>query len=112
MPVITIKSIEMTKEQRKIIADVFINKLSEVTLVPKDRIYLFFEGHKLDEAACGGVLFEENPPKNARGEFNRDKWNPEDDLKDIDHPSNHKQEEKQDGCKSGDSKDTGIQRKS
>ncbi|MBE6844858.1 MAG: hypothetical protein E7508_03965 [Ruminococcus sp.] len=87
MPVITIKSIEMTKEQREIIADTFINKLSEVTLVPKDRIYLFFEGHKLDEVACGGVLFEEKPPKTARGEFNKDKWNPKEDLKDIDYPS-------------------------
>lgn len=93
MPVITIKSIEMTKEQRKIIADTFIEKLSEVTLVPKDRIYLFFEGHKLDEVACGGVLFEDKPPKAARGEFNRETWNPEEDLKDIDHPSKHRKQE-------------------
>lgn len=80
MPVITIKSIAMTNEQKKIIANVFINKLSEVTLVPKDRIYLFFEGHELDEVACGGILFEDKPPKIARGEFNKDKWNPKEDL--------------------------------
>lgn len=80
MPVITIKSIAMTKEQKKIIADTFINKLSEVTLVPKDRIYLFFEGHELEDVACGGLLFEDKPPKSARGEFNKNKWNPERDL--------------------------------
>lgn len=83
MPVISVKSIEMTKEQKKIVADVFINTLAEVTQVPKDRIYLFFDSHQLDETACGGVLFDEHPPKTARGEFNKDKWNPETDLKEI-----------------------------
>lgn len=73
----------MTKEQKDIVANVFINTLSDVICVPKDRIYLFFEGHTLDDAACGGNLFGKIPPKTARGEFNKDSWNPKEDLKDI-----------------------------
>ena len=70
MPAIVIHSIEMTDEQKKIIADKFISTFSEVTNVPKDRIYLFFDGCTLDNVAAGGVLFSENPPRNAKAKFN------------------------------------------
>jgi tautomerase enzyme len=74
MPAIVINSIEMTDEQKRIIADKFISAFSEVTNVPKDRIYLFFNGYDLNEAATGGMLFSDNPPKNARAKFNADEW--------------------------------------
>lgn len=74
MPAIVIHSIEMTDEQKKIIADKFISAFSEVTNVPKDRIYLFFNGYGLNEAATGGMLFSENPPKNAKAKFNEEEW--------------------------------------
>ena len=39
--------------------------------VPKDRIYLFFDGYTLDNAACDGILFSERPPKLAVGKFSQ-----------------------------------------
>jgi 4-oxalocrotonate tautomerase len=74
MPAIIIHSIEMTDEQKKIIADKFISAFSEVSNVPKDRIYLFFNGYNLNEAATGGKLFSENPPMNAKAKFNEGEW--------------------------------------
>lgn len=73
MPAITIQSLELTDEQKKEIAECFIQKLSEVTLVPKDRIYLFFDGYSLDNVATNGILFSEKPPKLAKGKFNEGK---------------------------------------
>jgi 4-oxalocrotonate tautomerase len=45
--------------------------MSEVTKVPKDRIYIFFDGYPLDCAAADGVLFSKRPPKVAVGKFNQ-----------------------------------------
>lgn len=73
MPAIIIHSLEMTDEQKKRISDKFISIMSEETNVPKDRIYLFFNGYTLDNAATGGMLFSENPPKGAKGKFNEAK---------------------------------------
>lgn len=70
MPAIVIHSLEMTEKQKKNIAEKFLAIMSEETNVPKDRIYLFFNGYTLDNVATGGKLFSENPPKNARGKFN------------------------------------------
>ena len=70
MPAIIIHSIEMTDEQKKIIADKFISTFSEVSGVPKDRVYLFFNGYGLDEAATSGKLFSENPPKQSSTRMN------------------------------------------
>lgn len=78
MPAITIQSLELTKQQKEILADKYIQIFSEVTNVPKDRVYLFFDGYKLDEAATNGVLFSTNPNIKARGEFNKDSWSIED----------------------------------
>ncbi|WP_242385421.1 tautomerase family protein [Phocaeicola sartorii] len=74
MPAIIIHSIEMTDEQKKVVADKFISTFSEVTNVPKDRIYLFFNGYDLNEAATGGKLFSENPPQSAKAKFNSSQW--------------------------------------
>jgi len=73
MPVITIQSLELTQDQKKILAEKYIDILSEVTKVPKDRIYLFFDGYPLEDAACNGVLFSERPPKVAIGKFTEKK---------------------------------------
>ena len=71
MPAITIQSLELTDEQKEILADKYISIFSEVTRVPKDRIYLFFDGYTLDNAATNGMLFSKNPPKLAIGKFNQ-----------------------------------------
>ena len=47
------------------IADV----VSEVSGVPKDRIYIFFDGYPLDSASVNGKLFSKNPPKFGKGAF-------------------------------------------
>jgi phenylpyruvate tautomerase PptA (4-oxalocrotonate tautomerase family) len=73
MPAITIQSLELMDEQKEILADKFISIFSEVTNVPKDRIYLFFDGYPLDCAATDGVLFSKSPPKRAIGKFNQGK---------------------------------------
>ena len=73
MPAITIQSLELTDEQKEIVADKFITILSEVTKVPKDRIYLFFDGYTLDNAAADGILFSKRPPKIAVGKFSQQK---------------------------------------
>lgn len=73
MPAIIVHSIEMTDEQKKIIAERFISTFSEVTNVPQDRVYLFFNGYDLSDAATGGKLFSENPPLNAKAKFNSNK---------------------------------------
>jgi 4-oxalocrotonate tautomerase len=71
MPAIIIHSLELTDEQKKILAEKYITIFSEISKVPKDRIYLFFDGYTLDNAACNGVMFSENPPKLAVGKFNQ-----------------------------------------
>lgn len=73
MPAITIQSLELRDDQKKEIAEKFIQIFSEVSKVPKDRIYLFFDGYTLDNAAADGVLFSERPPKIAQGKFNENK---------------------------------------
>lgn len=74
MPAIIINSIEMTDEQKKTIAEKFIATFSEVTNVPKDRVYLFFNGYGLNDVATGGKLFSELPPTGARTKFNAAEW--------------------------------------
>lgn len=72
MPVITIQSLELTKEQKERIADQFIEILSEETKVPEDRIYLFFDGYELEDAAANKSLFSKSKPKRAVGKFNKE----------------------------------------
>jgi hypothetical protein len=70
MPAIIVHSLELTDEQKEILADKYITIFSEISKVPKDRIYLFFDGYTLDNAACDGILFSKRPPKLAVGKFN------------------------------------------
>jgi phenylpyruvate tautomerase PptA (4-oxalocrotonate tautomerase family) len=69
MPAITIQSIELTDEQKDIIADKFITIFSELTKVPKDRIYLFFDGYTLDNVATNGKVFSKMPPRNIISKY-------------------------------------------
>ena len=48
MPAITIQSIELRQSQKEIIAEKFASLLSDLTKVPKDRIYVFFDGYTLE----------------------------------------------------------------
>ncbi len=73
MPAIVIHSLELTDEQKEVLADKFISIFSELTKVPPDRIYLFFNGYTLDNAACDRILFSKRPPKFAVGKFNQKK---------------------------------------
>ena len=56
MPVIMIHTLELTEEQKKVIAKKYTKILSDLTNVPEDRIYCFFSGYPLDDIAAGGVL--------------------------------------------------------
>ncbi|GAK55453.1 hypothetical protein U27_02287 [Candidatus Vecturithrix granuli] len=71
MPAITVQSLELAQEQKEFLAEKFITLFSEVTKVPQDRIYLFFDGYPLDCTVKGGKLFSENPPKGIVGKFNQ-----------------------------------------
>ncbi len=62
MPVITVSALELTDEQKKIIARKYTSVLSELTRVPEERIYVFFNMYDLDEIAAGGVLNSELDP--------------------------------------------------
>jgi 4-oxalocrotonate tautomerase len=70
MPAITIQSLELTDQQKTTLAERFTSLFSELTDVPKDRIYIFFDGYPLDCAAKNGVLFSVDPPTHIRGKFN------------------------------------------
>ena len=74
MPAIIINSLELTDKQKEVIAEKYTEIFSELTAVPKDRIYVFFDGYTLDNAAINGTLFSNSPPKTARGKFNQDEW--------------------------------------
>lgn len=74
MPAITVQSLEMAESQKKIVAKEFVRILSEVTNVPPDRIYIFFDGYTLDNVGTNGMLFADKPPKNARAKFNEQNW--------------------------------------
>jgi phenylpyruvate tautomerase PptA (4-oxalocrotonate tautomerase family) len=73
MPAITIQSLELTDEQKEILAEKYITIFSELTKVPKDRIYIFFDGYPLDSAGTGGIVFSKRPPKGIIAKFSRRK---------------------------------------
>ena len=69
MPCITIQSLELNEEQKVFLAENFTRLFSQVSSVPEDRIYMFFDGYPLDSAAKGGKLFSKNPPQFGKGAF-------------------------------------------
>lgn len=74
MPAITVQSLEMAESQKKYVAKEFVRILSEVTKVPPDRIYIFFDGYTLDNVGTNGMLFADKPPKAAHAKFNEATW--------------------------------------
>ena len=71
MPSVTVQSLEFTEDQKEILADKIGNAVSEVSGVPMDRIYIFFDGYPLDCAAANGKLFSKNPPRLGHGAFSK-----------------------------------------
>ncbi|MDD3625739.1 MAG: tautomerase family protein [bacterium] len=63
MPAITVQSLELTDEQKKIVAEKFTEIFSDLTKVPQDRIYVFFSGYTPENCAKGNILFSEVPIK-------------------------------------------------
>ena len=78
MPTITVKSIELAEIQKKVLAKKYVKIFSEITNVSKDRVYIFFDGHELEDVGTAGIRFSEHPSK-AWSKFNEDEWskNPE-----------------------------------
>ena len=78
MPAITVKSIELAESQKKVLAKKYVEIFSEITNVPKDRVYIFFDGHELNNVGTGGMRFSDKPSK-AWSKFTEDEWskNPE-----------------------------------
>jgi 4-oxalocrotonate tautomerase len=74
MPAIVIHSIEMTDDQKRVLADKLISAFSEVTNVPKDRVYIFFNGYGLNECGTAGKIFTDLPPGPAHHKFNASEW--------------------------------------
>jgi phenylpyruvate tautomerase PptA (4-oxalocrotonate tautomerase family) len=70
MPAITIQSLELRDSQKEIIAKKYATILSELTNVPIDRIYVFFDGYSLNNCAKGDELFSKNPPGKLIAKFN------------------------------------------
>lgn len=75
MPCITVTSLVLAKSQKERIAEEFIKIFSEETGVPKDRVYLFFDGHELEDTATDGKLFCDRKIGPIRGKFNEKEWN-------------------------------------
>ncbi|MBR2773553.1 MAG: tautomerase family protein [Selenomonadaceae bacterium] len=78
MPAISVKSIALAESQKKVLAKKYVEIFSEITNVPKDRVYIFFDGHELEDVGAAGIRFSEHPSK-AWSKFNEDEWskNPE-----------------------------------
>ena len=78
MPAISVKSIELADSQKRVLAKRYVEIFSEITNVPKDRVYIFFDGHELENVGTAGNRFSDHPSK-AWSKFNEDEWskNPE-----------------------------------
>jgi len=70
MPAIIVNSLELTDDQKRVLAEIFTRAFSEQTKVPMDRIYVFFAGYSLSDAASNGRLFVDHPPQGIFGKFN------------------------------------------
>jgi phenylpyruvate tautomerase PptA (4-oxalocrotonate tautomerase family) len=80
MPAITVQCIELRQDQKKQIASVFTRTLADLTGVPQDRIYVFFDGYTLDNVARGDFIFSTDPPPNLRARYNEKASEPADGV--------------------------------
>ena len=78
MPDVTVKSIELADIQKKVLAKKYVEIFSEIINVPKDRVYIFFDSHELENVGTAGIRFSDHPGK-AWSKFTEDEWsnNPE-----------------------------------
>ena len=79
MPAITVKSIELAERQKKILAKKYVEIFSEITNVPKDRVYIFFDGHELNNVGTAGIRFSDHPSK-AWSKFTEDEWSKDPEI--------------------------------
>lgn len=79
MPAITIKSIELAERQKKILAKKYVEIFSEITNVPKDRVYIFFDGHELNNVGTAGIRFSDKPSK-AWSKFTEEEWSKDPEI--------------------------------
>lgn len=56
MPVISFDVVELTKEQKEVLAKEFSESASKVTGIPVEMIYVLFNERKTDNIGVGGVL--------------------------------------------------------
>lgn len=61
MPVIMVNALELTEGQKRIMAQKYTEVMSELTNVPPDRVYVFFNDYPLNGIAAGGVLNSDVP---------------------------------------------------
>ena len=73
MPAISIKSIALAESQKKVLAKKYVEIFAEITNVPKDRVYIFFDGHELEDVGTAGIRFSDHASK-AWSKFNEDEW--------------------------------------
>ncbi len=73
MPAIKINSIALAESQKKVLAKKYVEIFSEITNVPKDRVYIFFDGYELEDVGTAGIRFSEHQGK-AWSKFNEDEW--------------------------------------
>jgi 4-oxalocrotonate tautomerase len=62
MPTIIVHTLELTEEQKASLASKYTELLAEALHMPKDMIYVLFNGYSLDSLAVAGHLISENPP--------------------------------------------------
>ena len=79
MPAITVKSIELAERQKKILAKKYVEIFSEITNVPKDRVYIFFDGHELNNVGTAGIRFSDHPSK-AWSKFTEEEWSKDPEI--------------------------------
>lgn len=79
MPAITVKSIELAESQKKVLAKKYVEIFSEITNVPKDRVYIFFDGHELNNVGTAGIRFSDHPSK-AWSKFTEDEWSKDPEI--------------------------------
>ena len=79
MPAITVKSIELAESQKKVLAKKYVEIFSEITNVPKDRIYIFFDGHELNNVGTAGIRFSDHPSK-AWSKFTENEWSKDPEI--------------------------------
>lgn len=79
MPAISVKSIELSELQKKVLAKRYVEIFSAITNVPKDRVYIFFDGHELNNVGTAGIRFSDHPSK-AWSKFTEEEWSKDPEI--------------------------------